>query len=205
MVKPDSYSRQEPSRSSSKLYIYCEGSKREYDYFKYFVNRISNIDIIPIKSKNGKTDPLKLKESALNDFEPTESIPKYVLDKEQGDEIWFVFDTDQWGEKIVDLRSFCEQKDAWFVAQSNPCFEIWLYYHFYVQKPVAEDVAKFESMKAFVDNQIPGGFDCRKMPKMIDTAINNSKGLFTQENGQPSLYCTEVFKIGEIIRKFITF
>ena len=40
--------------------------------------------------------------------------------------------------------------DAWNVAQSNPCFEIWLYYHFYDIMPVADDVEKHASFKEYV-------------------------------------------------------
>lgn len=60
--------------------------------------------------------------------------PKYTLDVSQHDNVWFVIDTDLWGSKITDLRNFCNSQNAgldnetWFVSQSNPCFEIWLYY-----------------------------------------------------------------------------
>lgn len=68
IVRPNRYERKEPSRDSRKIYIYCEGNRREFDYFKFFCGLSSNVNIIPIPSKDGKTDPNKLKESAILDF-----------------------------------------------------------------------------------------------------------------------------------------
>ncbi len=58
------------------------------------------------------------------------------ISQETEDKIWFVIDTDRWneGNKIGLLKTFVQEKkesyNGWFVAQSNPSFEIWLYYHF---------------------------------------------------------------------------
>lgn len=60
IIRPKRYERQEPSKDSRKIYIYCEGSDREYKYFLFFSGLSTNINIIPIPSKEGKTDPEKL-------------------------------------------------------------------------------------------------------------------------------------------------
>ena len=91
---------------------------------------------------------------------------EYTVEYEHGDTMWFVIDTDKWEEqgKIAPLREFCSQQNAsisdaldevktyqaWNVAQSNPSFEIWLYYHIYDKKPDTEDVEKCASFKAFL-------------------------------------------------------
>jgi len=33
------------------------------------------------------------------------------------------------------------------IAQSNPSFEIWLYYHFYEKKPNADEVAQYNTSR----------------------------------------------------------
>lgn len=210
LVRPRRYERQEPSRDSRKIYIYCEGNVREYDYFRFFCGLSSNVNIIPIKSKNGKTDPVKLMEAAQEDFCLNASgKPKYLLDVSQHDSVWFVIDTDQWGSKITELRDFCKAQNAelgndiWFVSQSNPSFEIWLYYHNYSGKPLQDDVDKYSSMKEFVDAQIPGGFDSRKHPARIETAIQNASATYEEECHAPLLYSTEVFKLGRVILPFV--
>lgn len=210
LVRSRRYERQEPLRDSRKIYIYCEGNKREFDYFRFFCGLSSNVNIIPIPSKDGKTDPEKLMEAAQEEFGINSDVsPKYTLDVSQHDNVWFVIDTDLWGSKITDLRNFCKSQNAgldnetWYVSQSNPSFEIWLYYHKFSEKPVKNDVDKYSSIKEFVDAQIPGGFDSRKHPAMIETAIQNAKATYEEENQVLKLYSTEVFKLGQVILPFV--
>lgn len=210
LVRSRRYERQEPLRDSRKIYIYCEGNKREFDYFRFFCGLSSNVNIIPIPSKDGKTDPEKLMEAAQEEFGINSDVsPKYTLDVSQHDNVWFVIDTDLWGSKITDLRNFCKSQNAgldnetWYVSQSNPSFEIWLYYHKFREKPVKNDVDKYSSIKEFVDAQIPGGFDSRKHPAMIEVAIQNAKATYEEENQVLKLYSTEVFKLGQVILPFV--
>lgn len=210
LVRSRRYERQEPLRDSRKIYIYCEGNKREFDYFRFFCGLSSNVNIIPIPSKDGKTDPEKLMEAAQEEFGINSDVsPKFTLDVSQQDNVWFVIDTDSWGRKITDLRNFCKSQnagldnEAWYVSQSNPSFEIWLYYHKFSEKPVKNDVDKYSSIKEFVDAQIPGGFDSRKHPAMIEVAIQNAKATYEEENQVLKLYSTEVFKLGQVILPFV--
>ena len=210
LVRSRRYERQEPLRDSRKIYIYCEGNKREFDYFRFFCGLSSNVNIIPIPSKDGKTDPEKLMEAAREEFGINSDVsPKFTLDISQQDNVWFVIDTDSWGSKITDLRNFCKNQnagldnEAWYVSQSNPSFEIWLYYHKFSEKPVKNDVDKYSSIKEFVDAQIPGGFDSRKHPAMLEAAIQNAKATYEEENQVLKLYSTEVFKLGQVILPFV--
>ena len=210
LVRSRRYERQEPLRDSRKIYIYCEGNKREFDYFRFFCGLSSNVNIIPIPSKDGKTDPEKLMEAAREEFGINSDVsPKFTLDVSQQDNVWFVIDTDSWGSKITDLRNFFKSQnagldnEAWYVSQSNPSFEIWLYYHKFSEKPVKNDVDKYSSIKEFVDAQIPGGFDSRKHPAMIEAAIQNAKATYEEENQVLKLYSTEVFKLGQVILPFV--
>ena len=210
LVRSRRYERQEPLRDSLKIYIYCEENKREFDYFRFFCGLSSNVNIIPIPSKDGKTDPEKLMEAAREEFGINSDVsPKFTLDVSQQDNVWFVIDTDSWGSKITDLRNFCKSQnagldnEAWYVSQSNPSFEIWLYYHKFSEKPVKNDVDKYSSIKEFVDAQIPGGFDSRKHPAMIEAAIQNAKATYEEENQVLKLYSTEVFKLGQVILPFV--
>lgn len=198
------YKKVEPFKNAKKIYIFCEGEKKEIDYFKFFQGFASNIDIIPIPNDNGKSDPTKLKEKAESNIENN----TISLSKELFDEVWFVIDTDRWneGNKIGILKSYVEEKNkfynGWFVAQSNPSFEIWLYYHFYSEKPRKEDVDTCASFKEFVAIKIKGGFDNRSMPLEIQQATLNAKKNFELENGQPKVYSTEVFNLAKQIINF---
>jgi len=195
------YEKVEPFKNAKKIYIFCEGEVKEINYFKFFQGFASNIDIIPIPSDNGKTDPIKLKEKA----EFCIDNKTISLSKELMDEVWFVIDTDRWneGNKIDTLKTFVQEKNkdyyGWFVAQSNPSFEIWLYYHFYSEKPKKEEVDAFASFKEFVSTKVRGGFDNRSMPLEIQQAALNAERNFESENEQPKIYSTEVFNLAKHI------
>lgn len=103
-------------------------------------------------------------------------------------------------------RQYSEMKpyEAWNVAQSNPCFEIWLYYHLYSILPDEAMVKEYPSMKAFVDSLILGGFDFQKDPARIDDAIMNTEtNFFRQDNGNPALFSTEQYLLGKEIFRFV--
>ena len=134
--------------------------------------------------------------------------------------MWFVIDTDSWEKegKITPLREFCAANNtvfpekftevkpysAWNVVQSNPCFEIWLYYHFYNEAPKQTDIEVHPSFKAFVSSAISGGFDFQTDPVRVETAVENAKVNFRQDaNGKLELFSTDVYELAEVIIPFV--
>ena len=116
------------------------------------------------------------------------------------------------------MRDFCANQNAsisekwdevktyraWNVAQSNPCFEIWLYYHFYDNKPNPDEVEECASFKEFVFNHISGGFDFTKDPVRLEDAIANAeKHCSFDEKGLLKDYSTEMFVVGKEIDGFV--
>lgn len=203
------YTKQEPSKDAKKIYIFCEGEKKEVQYFNYFQGLDSHINILPIPNENGKSDPMKLKQNAEESFFPKTGNPKKDLSKEYNDEVWFVIDTDRWneGNKIETLKQFADEKsnkeNKWEVVQSNSCFEVWLYYHFFDKKPLSKDVNAFNSFKAYLDDRMKGGFDNRKHPVLLEEAIENAETNYKEQNNQPDLYSTQVFRLGKSILPFV--
>lgn len=212
------YGKKEPSRDAHKIYIVCEGEGTEPAYFAFFEGLSSNLQVITIPPTEGKTDPLKLMEHAEQIL--LDDSREYTIDYKQRDTVWFVIDTDTWEKegKIVPLREFCSQQNAtisqnfdevkpynaWNVAQSNPCFEIWFYYHFYESKPISDDLDKHMSFKKFVDSRISGGFNFEKDPARLEDAITNTKKNFSvEENGMLSLFTSEMYRLGIEINAFV--
>ena len=211
------YGKREPSRDAHKIYLVCEGKDTELNYFKFFEGLSSNLQVIAIPPTVG-TDPIKLMKRAQEVL--LDDNRQYTVECEHGDTVWFIIDTDTWEKegKIKPLREFCQEQNdiirekydevkpypVWNVAQSNPCFEIWLYYHFYDNKPDKDAVESCASFKEFVNNAINGGFNFEKDPVRLETAISNAKANFQEdENGNPSLYSTEMYKPGLEILGFV--
>lgn len=202
------YTKIEPTKDAKKIYIFCEGARREVDYFKYFQGFSSVIELTPIPCQHGKSDPVKLMERAVTLFDS--KPPQYTLSEEYGDEVWFVIDTDEWHDKgyITILLNFCDQKNTserpvWNICQSNPSFEIWLYYHFHDYKPDSEEIAQAASFKDFVGNKIEGGFDSTRMPCLLGEANENSFKNYIEQNQQPIYLTTAVHKLGLVIYPYV--
>ena len=211
------YSKQPPSKDARKLYLFCEGEGTEPDYFNFFKGLSSNLEIITLPPESG-TDPLKLMELAKSKL--LEEDSRYIMDYLANDSVWFVIDTDSWEKegKITPLREFCAANNtvfsekltvvkpysAWNVVQSNPCFEIWLYYHFYNEAPKPEDIEVHPTFKAFVSSAIAGGFDFQTDPVKVETAVAHAKVNFKRdEDGKLEQFSTEVYELAEVIIPFV--
>lgn len=199
LLKNKLYERKDPTKDSKLIIIYCEGKKRENDYFSYFSGISSRIRLeVEPPADHDNNSPLGLYDKAEIQLFGTDSVPpKYEL--LDNDEIWFVIDTDNWGDSISELRNKTKANKNWFVAQSNPCFEVWLTYHF-------QEYQEFEGMdisakwKLFLNKCVKGGFDSRKHPVYIHTAIKNSKKYYEFSGFSIDIIgCTNVFRLAESI------
>ncbi|MBO7462800.1 MAG: RloB domain-containing protein [Bacteroidales bacterium] len=210
------YGKKNPSRDAHKVYIVCEGKVTEPKYFAFFEGISSNLQVITIPPTVG-TDPLKLLERAKEVFINKDRV--HSVDYSHGDTVWFVIDTDTWETegKITPLRKFCDtqnkaitkkydeikQYSAWNVAQSNPCFEIWLYYHL-METPPEDYNPQKERFKTYFDRVQPGGFDYDRHPKYLEEAIRNAKeNIKTDKDGKVALFSTEMHLLGAEILGFV--
>jgi len=199
------FERKAPSRNAKSIYIFCEGLRREYDYFKYFKEKDSriNIEVHKLLSTDDNS-PQGLFEIAKLSFEKSDDDEaKFTL--VDGDEVWIVIDTDPDKgnsriEQISQIRDNCSVKANWFITESNPCFEVWLYYHMFNNLELIENIPDVcNNWKSLVNTSINGGFDSRKHPIYIQNATVNSEiahenNGYKLEKGQ-----TEVYKLGKSI------
>jgi hypothetical protein len=192
------YTRKEPDKDARLFVIFCEGEKREPGYFKYFKDMASQIKIELVAHVDGRQTPTGLFQTATEILlpDPTIQSPKYDL--RSGDEVWFVIDTDDWGSDIAKLREKVGQYEGWYVAQSNPCFEVWLYYHLNHLSPVFEDIGTAHIWKRHLSDA-HGGFNSAKQPIYLEVAIVNAKANFAGVIGMPDPGGTEVYLLAEKI------
>jgi len=215
MIKRRKYIKRSPSKDAHKLYVICEGEITEPSYFHFFDGLSSRLNVIIIPQEEG-SDPLKLIKLVEKLF-INSSTRKYNLEYKNGDTVWFVVDTDSWEEerKLNKLREFCHNRnkkigrgkstyDMWNIAQSNPSFEIWMYYHIYEEKPDEQAVENGASLKEFVNKQISGGFDFEKDPCRLERAIKNTdaNSSFDKE-GRPGIFSSGMFRLGKEILSIV--
>ena len=113
------------------IYIICEGSETEVNYFRRFRTRYSNIDIRPIASKH---------KSALHLVgHATDTIKQEPYYPEDGDQIWCVFDRNGNTNEELKKAEAIATRCGYSIAFSNPAFELWYLLHFANQKAYIAD------------------------------------------------------------------
>jgi len=197
--------REEPTRDAKSIYIFCEGKEREFNYFLYFKELDSRINIEIYKldphEDNSPTGLLTIAEKCLLKSEINQN-PKYHFI--EGDEVWFVLDVDKDRDesrnpKIEVLIERCNQSNNWYLALSNPCFEVWLLYHFFTSKITFENSDISKNWKQYLNDSVPGGFDSRKHPIYISTASKNAETNYSSSDNQPDIGTTNVFELANSI------
>jgi len=186
------YRKKQPFRDATLFVIICEGERREPEYFSFFDRLSSRIKVKTIPCNKGKSAPNHLLSNAH-----AASTENALTNKDQ---LWIVLDKDRWSRKSMEsILQTVRSKPAWNVAMSNPCFEVWLYFHFAKNIPVMTKTSGCKAWKA-VTNQInPGGFDCSHHPVLIETATFNSINNYKETGYFPNPGSTQVFKLAEKI------
>jgi len=209
MRKKRGYQRDTPKKllRDYKLFaIACEGGKREPAYFRYFENMSPKIKVDIIQDSVSEQE-------LLSKYE-TKSSPNWVLDRaikyiekedlKDEDELWFVIDTDNWEEEqIRKIANYCEDYSNWHIVLSNPCFEVWLYFHKKTQIPNASTI-NCKQLKSAVSTLEKGGYAPLVFLPDLLNAIDNSekidsdKNYFLPKNGE-----TKVYQLGKALMSVI--
>lgn len=199
------FERVPPSREAKSIYIFSEGAKREYQYFEYFRELDSRINIEIYKlHPHEDNSPLGLLRIAEKCVLKTNKNPNPKYNFIEGDEVWIVLDIDKDKDEsrlpqIENVQKKCAEIENWNLVKSNPCFEVWLYYHIHANKPILDNSDKCTEWKKFVNSSVKGGFDSRKHPIFVETASENAKNNYFSENDIPVIGSTEVYNLAESI------
>jgi hypothetical protein len=164
------YEKKTPFRDAFYLIIVCEGKNREPHYFRFFDGMSSRVKIVPVESGAGSAPKLLIETAIAKEAE--------LDDKGDQDQLWFVIDTDRWREQLHEIRQACDQHVHWWVAQSNPCFEVWLYFHAKAVLPEDALIFQCNHWKPYLPTVIQGGFNNDFHPIAIETAILSAKASY---------------------------
>lgn len=202
---------------AEKLFVLSyEGTVTEKKYFQDFraseyFNNNGLIEIVPLKRPKGKgSDPFSVKK-LLN-----------WAKKEYGfkisDEFWLIVDRDDWESthklSFEDLVVECKKEDNFYLAMSNPCFEIWLVLHLKKLSEFTEEEqkllfenAKVNSSKNHIDivvGDLQGGdrgYNKKPNPNiylpLTKTAIERAKSIDNLEEDYPKSIGTHLYKLIE--------
>lgn len=184
-----SYDKKAPFRDAFLFIIVCEGASREKEYFHFFDGMSSRVKIVPVTNEMGSAPKLLV--------EVAEATEKEWDANDERDHLWFVIDTDRWREQLHDIRKICSERPHWQVAQSNPCFEVWLYFHATAQLPQLEDLKQCKDWKPYLHKVVQGGFNSDFHPAAIEAAIVNAKAAYKETGYSPDPGSTQIWRLGE--------
>ena len=170
--------------------LFVVASEDRFAPDQYFSFLISNrIHVVVLGTPHGEGPDASRVVKRLEDFEK-----QYQLDKDMGDQLWALLDTDHWieaGHKrnlIEAINSARPQGHR--IAMSNPCFDFWLLLHHENVLPSAQfpDAA---SVAARI-RKIVGEFNKTNLkkehypPVAIQQAINRAKALDAHGGSAPA-------------------
>lgn len=202
---------------AEKLFVLSyEGTVTEKKYFqdfrasKYFNNN-GLIEIVPLKRPKHKgSDPFSVKNLLK------EAKKEYGF--KTTDEFWLVIDRDDW-EKVHklnfdDLVIECNNEKNFYLAMSNPCFEIWLILHLKELSEFTQEEqilifenAKVSKSKNHIDIVVGQlqcdnrGYNKRPNPSIYlpqtKIAIERAKSIDNLEDDYPKSLGTHLYKLIE--------
>lgn len=196
------YRKGEPSLSPALFTIISGGEKREKDYFMLLIKGKSfpRVKVIFIdRNVHGETglDPQKLLYEAIKRRVHTRLESSY----DEGDKYYIVSDVDHFSNDLRKVHPICRMQKIHLII-SNPCFEVWLYYSEWSDKPdferPADPLKTSHAFKRFLDDKKKGGVNPRKAIYKVEQNIENAKSNFKmQDDVLPEFLSTNMFELME--------
>lgn len=211
-VLSEGYQKPMPEVEIVRIFVISGGVKREPDYFKLLRKNTSLKRImVVVRSKKGQgLHPVQMSAMAskfhsTQRFETEEGNSYKLFDD---DPIYLVSDLDEFGEDLCNLTKTSTNQQVWIV--SNPCFEIWLFYHYFNSPmPLLEEGLKIELPKRsqWMKQKLHELRQVNSEKALLDMqdAIKNSKANFQIANdGLPDVFSTQMHELAEILLNAIT-
>jgi len=117
----------------------------------------------------------------------------------RGDEIWFLIGTDECGDCIYGLGAVVAGEPNMFVAQSNPCVEVWRCYHFSPEQQEFAGDGVSQNWKRHLPTLTERNFNPRTHPIYLQRAMDAARDNYEEADGKPAKASTQVYVLAERI------
>lgn len=209
---PNSYTKEYGDKDPSLFIIFSGGEKREKDYFLFFERKNENKSLFPrlkiVFIDRGEDEISGLSVNKLVDLALKKKEEIYSDTEGIEDKLYIVTDVDHFYKEIVLRQKECEDNNIYLII-SNPCFELWLYYCYFEDKPDFEipyerkKISK--AFKMYLGNKKKGGVNPLKAPLELESAIINSKNNYSEDkNNIPSFLSTNMYELAIEFFKLIS-
>lgn len=202
-----SYYKRDGERDYFLVVLIMEDAKRTHQYFIPICKKSgSRFKICPVCNKDHGIPAPRMLDTAA------EQVEELGLDFASGDHLYMLCDLDHYRKALCELNA--RKKREWNLIISNPCIELWFYYHHRDCKPdfgPCEQEDKYpELMKSICGTLLPGGIDHRKLFTTFDgleIPITNARKNYALEPGSdfmPALGSTQMFIVMEKIKELFS-
>lgn len=208
----EGYQKPMPEVEVTRIFVISGGTKREPDYFKLLRKGTSLKRImVVVRSKKGQgLLPLQMSEMASKFYS------EQTFETEDGntfklfatDPIYMLSDVDVFGKDLCQLIKSAPSQQVWII--SNPCFEIWLFYHYYTH-PLPElkdglDIklskrSQWMKQRLHKLQQVNSSKALLEMPTAIKNSMANYK---LTTDGLPDVFSTQMHELAEVLLNAIT-
>lgn len=178
-------------RDARLVVIASEDRYAVKNYFDRFRPKRVQFRVLPTEDGNSSPESILQR---LNEF-----CAEFQIGP--GDELWYCGDLDHWAESnhistLTSVMAQCRQK-GYFVALSNPCFELWLLLHFSDLPYVIEkcDQVTDELRRLANGYSKRGGCGTPLSKEMIEQALRRSVEIDEGTTDIPKSPTTRVHKI----------
>jgi hypothetical protein len=184
--------------------IVSGGEKTERSYFKI----ISNHDKFRQIKIEFIADPQKLNPDGLLETAKYKQEHYRTSQEDEPDKIFIVSDVDHFMSELLRIKPKCKKYGIHLII-SNSCFEVWLYYGKFSDKPadfnIPDDSRKIsQSFKTYLGAKVKGGLNPGKAIFNIFVNIQNAAINYQEDkNGIPELFSTNMFMLAEALLPFI--
>lgn len=201
------YTKGEPLIETSIIFILSGGEEREKNYFKPLKsdNQIHNVKIAFRSQKGQGLKPYELLTIASDFVKNKKFITEdgICYNIEEGDIIYLIQDVDEFEAELKKYlkANYDKSKLQWII--SNPCFEIWLFYHYHNEPSVLKECSNKSTrdrsnwLKENLNVIIPGGVKTTKAFLSSDVAIINSRTNYSEQDNFPEIFSTQMHIVAE--------
>lgn len=209
MFAPTSrYTKPEASKVPQALFIiYSGGTEREKDYFRLIDRNTTLFPFVriifhanPNFDEGGKPSIVSFATEKTKEYQESAS-------EENTDHYFLLTDVDHFEQFLPKMRQECNASNIELII-SNSCFEVWLYYAEKSDRPmdfiIPQNKLEISSaFKTWANTQIKGGLKPTKALLNIKQNIANAKNSYAEENGFPTLFSTQMFRLAEQMLPFV--
>ena len=206
---PMGYEKEEPTLETNIIFVLSGGTKREKDYLGLLNgDRLVRRLKVAFFSKKGQgLHPLQMLSFAQRYLHNKKFETKdQTFSITEDDIIYLLSDVDEFESALKNaLKNTEEVKQLRWII-SNPAFEIWLFYHYFdnpkeiLKECIEKGVDKRSQwLKTRLNELHGGGVRPNKSFELIKTAIKNSKKNYSEKNGIPELFATQMYVLAQII------